>query len=104
MPGGGLVQTIDALLGSAFPLPARWCTGIKRSHRRLFDRGIENACLLIGRRSAVFQFALSGEPKLFTSVLRAAGPLPKLIRPHVDMLLNAAHFRLLGKPQTEWAA
>jgi hypothetical protein len=77
---------------------------LKGNHRRLFDRGNKSASLSIGRRSLAFQFVFSGEPKLVASVFRAAGLLPKLIGPLADKLLNAAHFRLLGKPQTEGAA
>jgi hypothetical protein len=102
--GGDLVQTIDALLGSAFPLHARRRIGIKSSQRRLFDRRNESTCVSVGHRSVAFRFALSSEPKFIASVLRAAGLLPKLMSPLADKLLNAAHFRLLGKPQTECAA
>ena len=91
---GDLVQTIDALLGSAFPLHVRGRTEISNNHRRLIDGGNETACFFIGHRSLVFHFVLGSEPKLIASALWTAGLLPKLMGPLADKLLNAAHFRL----------
>jgi hypothetical protein len=96
-----LVQTIDALLGSAFPLHVGRRSEINNNHRRLIDGGNETAYFSIGHRSLVFQFVLGSEPKLIASALWTAGLLPKLMGPLADKLLNAAHFRLLGNPQTE---
>jgi len=99
-----LVQAIDAQLGSAFPLPARWRTGIKGSYRQLFNRWNESTRVSIGHGSVVFRFVLSSEPKFIASAVRPSGLLPKLIGPLADKFINSAHFRLLPKPRTQYSA